>query len=81
MCVVTIASLLLPSFVVILVSIRPPTVALHLLLPHIKCLDGGVNRHLLHAPMQTTEEEESCGAGLTIFYKHPRKIKKSVRHL
>jgi hypothetical protein len=59
--------LFFPSVIVVIVLIRPPPVGLLLLLPHIKCLNVGVYGHLLHALAWLTDEEESWGAGLTIF--------------
>ena len=78
--VIGIASLL-PSFVVIIMSIHPSLVGLPLLLPCVKHLDISVDGHLLHAPMQMTDKEESFGTGLTLF-EVLRKIKKTfIRHL
>ncbi len=65
--IIAIASFLLLSVVVIVVLIRLPPVGLPLLLPHIKSLDGGVNRHLLHTPMRTTDKEVSYVVKLAMF--------------
>jgi hypothetical protein len=65
--VLAIISLLLPSIVVIVVSIYPPSVDLPLLLPCIECLNSDADRHLLHAPTWTMDKEDSCSTGRTIF--------------
>ncbi len=70
-----IASLLLPSVIVIVMSMHPLPIGPPLLLPCIKHLNSGVNRHLLHNPMRTTDKKKSFGAGLTTFKKRTSKIK------